>query len=127
MHATQQNTRLNVMTTLAAPATFGAVLRHVWPRHTAKMAAAAAGQSVRTAQAWVASRCEPSASTLLRMARENEALRIEMVRLLTEGKAGEGMEDMVGAASGARSQAEGAALGTDSGRVARVGSGALTK
>ncbi len=76
MSATTQNTRM-------LRPTFADVLKAVWPRHTSKQAAAAAGMSVRTAQAWVAARCSPSADTLFRMAARNDALRAEVLSMLS--------------------------------------------
>jgi hypothetical protein len=58
------------------------LLRSAWPTHTAKHAARASGLSVRTAQAWLAERCTPSAATLLLMAHHNETLRRELIARL---------------------------------------------
>lgn len=59
-----------------------ALLRAVWPINTAKMAARAAGRSYRTVEDWLSDRCCPSAETLVRMARENAALRAELIQIL---------------------------------------------
>lgn len=72
MSATAADTRLRVSD----------LLRAAWPLHTAKHAAAAAGQSYRTAEGWVAERCTPSASTLFRMAERNDRLRAELLTRL---------------------------------------------
>lgn len=60
------------------------ILRAVWPRNTAKLAASAAGLSPRTVQAWLSERCTPSFATLARMAHRNDNLRAELIRRLTE-------------------------------------------
>jgi hypothetical protein len=57
-------------------------LRATFPRHGAKRAATLAGRSVRTAQSWFAARCVPSSADLIRMARQNDALRAELIRTL---------------------------------------------
>ena len=44
------------------------LLRRAYPRHTAKLAARAAGTTPDTARAWVSGRKAPSADVLLRMA-----------------------------------------------------------
>lgn len=109
MSATIQNTRLRVSD----------LLRTVWPRNAAKHAARAAGASVRTAEAWMAARCSPSADTLLRMARENDALRAEIIRMLTTGEAADD-RTVVGAhrdRHGAPRAAQGEALGGEGGVV----------
>ena len=72
MSASASDTRLRVSD----------LLRSVWPLHTAKHAAAAAGQSYRTAEGWVSERCTPSASTLFRMAERNDRLRAELLTRL---------------------------------------------
>lgn len=74
MSATAQSTRLRV----------SEIFRAVWPRHTAKHAAAASGLSLRSAQAWVTERCTPSAATLLLMAHRNDQLRAALMRQLAE-------------------------------------------
>ena len=67
---------------IGAP-TVSTLLRRCWQRHAAKHAARAAGTSPDTARAWVAGLKSPSADVLLRMARHNDLLRAELVRLLT--------------------------------------------
>ena len=61
----------------------GDLFRAVWPRNTAKEAARCAGQSVRTAEGWLAGR-EPGSGTLMRMAARNDRLRAELLRALGE-------------------------------------------
>ena len=95
MSATAQNTRNS-----RNPAPFSSVLKRVWPRHTAKHAAAVAQSSVRTAQAWLADRCSPSIPKLLEMAQRDDNLRAEMVRLLMETADVGTMDQMAGAAPG---------------------------
>lgn len=75
MNATFYNTRLLRVSDL---------LRRVWPRDTAKLAASEAGLSVRTAQAWMSDRCSPSWDTVLRLAAKNDALRREIIQALQE-------------------------------------------
>lgn len=64
--------------------TIAALLRAVWPKNTAKHAAAAADRSHRTAERWVQGRDVPNADILLRMARRNDEMRAELARLLGE-------------------------------------------
>lgn len=85
------------------------LLRSVWPRHTAKHAARHAGMSIRTAQDWLSARATPSAATLIRMARANDALRAELIRSL-EGQHEEPRQMLLpldGAAMPARGHAQG--------------------
>jgi hypothetical protein len=99
MSATVQDTRL-----LRTSGLF----RTVWGAGAAKQAARASGMSVRTAQAWMAERCSPSADTLLRMAARNEELRAELARLLQQGSADEAtVGDVVAAAPRAGAAAAG--------------------
>lgn len=71
------------------------IFRTVWPQHTAKHAAAASGLSLRSAQAWVAERCTPSAATLLLMAHRNDQLRAALMRELAEADQHEADVQMV--------------------------------
>lgn len=64
------------------PVHFASLLRRIWPKHTAKMAAHAARCSVRTSQKWLADVCDPSAETLIRLAQGNAALRAELIQIL---------------------------------------------
>ena len=68
------------------------LLRAAWPASTAKHAAAASGQSHRTAEGWISERCTPSAVTLFRMAERNDRLRRELLTRLAymEAKANGG-------------------------------------
>jgi hypothetical protein len=63
-------------------ASVAGLLREVWPRHTAKRAAAAAEAPADTARAWVIGRTCPSAATLLAMAARSEALAAALQRRL---------------------------------------------
>lgn len=60
------------------------LLRQVWPRDAAKLAAQHAGLSVRTAQAWMADRCSPSWDTVYQMARRNNEIRAALINALLE-------------------------------------------
>lgn len=91
---------------IGAP-TVSTLLRRCWQRHAAKHAARAAGTSPDTARAWVAGLKSPSADVLLRMARHNDLLRAELVRLLTHEDTHEGMAQRAGADGGAAGAAPG--------------------
>ena len=83
------------MSVAVAP-TVADLLRQVWPRHTAKRAAAAGRRSHRTVQDWIQRRCCPSADDLFQMAAENDELRAVMIRAL-EGIAYAGLVNDLGA------------------------------
>ena len=76
-----------------------ALLRDAYPRHTAKLAARAAGAPLAAAKAWAAGRFVPSADTLLRMADRDDAIADALERLLHERRAARGQDRMVAAAS----------------------------
>lgn len=83
----------------------GQLMRAAWPRHTAKLAARAAAAPVATAKRWVTDKATPSATTMLRMARECERLRGELLREL--GGHGAGVVALADDAAGARVLAAG--------------------
>ena len=69
-------------------ASFTDLCTATWPQRQgrAKLVAGAAAASWRTAQEWMQRRCVPSADVLLRMAQRDDALRAELVRLLTANR-----------------------------------------
>lgn len=80
-----------------------------------------AGTSHRTAEKWWARLTTPRADVLLRMTRENEALRAEMLRALS----GEAYAGLVADVAGAPGAAEGAALARSGGAAAAAVAGAV--
>lgn len=73
---------MSALTAGPQPVRFSSLLRRVWPKHTAKLAAQAAQCSVRTTQKWIADVCDPSAETLLKLAQGNAELRAELIRIM---------------------------------------------
>lgn len=100
-----------------ATVTVADLLRAAWPQHTAKQAARAADGSVRTAEAWVAGRCSPSADTLLRMARRNDQLAAQLAAALTGAGNAIGLAPLGASALGA----DRAVAGNGVGEACRMG------
>ena len=72
---------------------FSALLRRVFPKHAAKLAASAAGRTVRAAEAWLADQATPSWATILEMAAKNDAMRKALIQALQETSQHAPMED----------------------------------
>ncbi len=77
-----------------------------------------AGTSHRTAEKWWAALTTPRADVLLRMMRENEALRAEMLRALTEDAYAGLVADVAGTAGAAQGRALASGGGTATASVA---------
>lgn len=67
-----------------SPTTAGLLDAALPRRHRAHAVARAAQTSVDTARTWISKRFVPSADTLLRIARHNRAVRLELIRVLQE-------------------------------------------
>lgn len=67
-----------------SPTTAGLLGAALPRRHRAHAVARAAQTSVDTARSWISKRFVPSADTLLRIARHNRAVRLELIRVLEE-------------------------------------------
>ena len=63
------------------------LLRAAYPRHTAKLAAAAADVPIETSRNWVRGRATPSASTLLVMASRCERMADALLRMVHDRRA----------------------------------------
>ena len=69
---------------MSASVSITPILRASFPGHTAKHVARIAGVSVRTVHGWLAERCQPSSSALLRMADRNEEMRKQLILRLVQ-------------------------------------------
>lgn len=100
-----------------APTTAGLLGAALPRRHRAHAVARAAQTSVDTARTWISKRFVPSADTLLRIARHNRAVLLELIRVLQEIE----RADMaaVGADDGDGLGAPGGAAVGEAGRVLR--------
>lgn len=105
--------------------TAGGVLRAALPRrHRAHAVARAARTSVDTARTWLSERFTPSADTLLRIAAENRAVRLELIRTLQEIESAL-MDDVAADGGGRVGDEVGGAVGQD--RAAVVAQGATDR